>query len=216
MRHEKPSQFRVEVNDSSFIFNSSSPAGREILATAGFVPAEEHVLIQLLSKGTRSVGLDESVDLRGEGAEAFWAFRGDRIFVFTVNKRGFEWGTATISEPELRRIADVDDDEIIILQREGEDRELGPDDEVVLSESGTEQLHTAKRLITVYLDGTEKHIPSGTHTTEELIQVLGVAPGYLLNMLSHEGQLVTLQPGQKVRVKEEMKFFSQVPCGGSS
>jgi hypothetical protein len=72
-----------------------------------------------------------------------------------------------------------------------------------------------KSLVTVYLDGAEKHIPHGSYTTEELITVLGVEDGYLLNLLDN-GQLRPLQPGQKMAVKKGMQFISQVPCGGSS
>jgi len=56
----------------------------------------------------------------------------------------------------------------------------------------------------------------GTYTTEELVRVLGVEPGYVLNIVNPHGQLEPLKPGQKIRVKKGMKFVSQVPCGGSS
>ena len=84
-------------------------------------------------------------------------------------------------------------------------------------EAGTEHLRIGKRLVTVYLDNeVEKRIPSGTYTTEELISVLGVEAGYLLNVLDPQGKLVLLEPKQKTTVREGMNFFSQVPCGGSS
>ena len=62
----------------------------------------------------------------------------------------------------------------------------------------------------------EKTIPRGTYTTEQLIQVLGVEAGYLLNLVNRNGQLVTLRPGETTKVRKGMKFISQVPCGGSS
>src|SRR5204863_8189282 len=96
------------------------------------------------------------------------------------------------------------------------DRELAPGDQITLAAEGTERLRTAKRLVTVYIDGTPKKIARGVYTTEQLIAALGVQPGYLLNVVNEEGQLVTLQPDQHLRVREGMKFFSQVPCGGSS
>ena len=39
---------------------------------------------------------------------------------------------------------------------------------------------------------------------------------YVLEVINDEGQLTPLKPGSKLRVKEGMKFFEQVPCGGSS
>ncbi len=70
-----------------------------------------------------------------------------------------------------------------------------------------------KKPVSVYLDGEEKSIPRGKHTTEELLSALGVEAGYLLNVVNDEGQLVILEPGQEVHVKKDMKFISQVPCG---
>lgn len=209
--------YSATVNRRAIEFADPSPDGRQILSAAGFDPADEHVLIERLRHGTRSIGLDEPVDLRQDGREAFDAFRSDRIFNFTIDGRGYEWGAPVVTELHLRELAAVSDDEVLVLERrDEEDRDLGPGDEVKLGTAGTEHLRTAKRLVTVYLDGVEKKIPRGTYTTEELIKLLGVAPGYLLNMVDATGQLVTLQPGQHVRVKGGMKFYSQVPCGGSS
>lgn len=215
--HGENAQFAATVNNKLATFDDPVPDGRQILAEAGFVPADEHVLIQLVRRGTRSIGLDEAVDLRKPGIEAFRVFKSDRLFRFTIDGRGYEWGAAAISEPTLREIADVEQDHVLVLEREdAEDRVLGPDDRVKLSDAGTERLRTRKRLVTVCIDGTEKKIPAGIYTTERLMEVLGVEPGYLLNVVNAEGQLELLKPDAKLRVMDGMKFFSQVPCGGSS
>jgi hypothetical protein len=207
----------VTVNGQELRLTDPVPDGRRILTAAGFIPADAHVLIQFLRHGTRSIGLDEGVDIREKGREAFRAFRNDRIFCFTVDERGYEWGAPTITETELRDIAAVGEDEVLILDKENvKDQELDPGEQITLAGEGTEQLRTAKRLITVYIDDTPKKIARGVYTTEQLIDVLGVQPGYLLNVVNAAGQLVTLQPGEHLRVREGMKFFSQVPCGGSS
>jgi hypothetical protein len=54
------------------------------------------------------------------------------------------------------------------------------------------------------------------YTTEKLIDIFKVPAGYLLNLKERDGDLVTLKPGQELRVKCGMRFFSQVPGGGSS
>ena len=213
---QRDGKFLTTVNDVEFHFADPVPDGGQILGEAGFLPAGDHVLIQLLRHGTRSVGLDEPVDLRQEGTEAFRAFKSDRMFRFTINDRGYEWGAAKITEAELRRIAGVGDDDVLVLERDGKDTDLNADDIVELADSGTEHLHTGKRFVTVYLDGVEKKIPSGTFTTEELICILDVEAGYLINLLDAQGKLVPLQPGQIISIKDGMKFFTQVPCGGSS
>lgn len=219
--HPQGKAFRICVADSNLTprdvrIDDPEPTGRQLLSEAGFVPAEDHYLIQRLPRATRTVSLDELVDLRKPGAESFVAFRTDRVYAFTIDERGYEWGNPTIGEPILRVLGQVPDDETLVLQREGEDLELGPGDQVALCESGTEHLRTAKRLIDVWLDGEKKQIARGTYTTEELIEVLGVAAGYLLNVIAPDGQLVALQPSQTLRVREGMKFISQVPGGGSS
>jgi hypothetical protein len=43
-----------------------------------------------------------------------------------------------------------------------------------------------------------------------------IEAGYLLNLKTEDGELVTLKPGQKILVKNGMHFYSQVPGGGSS
>ena len=73
-----------------------------------------------------------------------------------------------------------------------------------------------KKLIEVFIDDVEKDIPRGTYTTEELLRLLEVKPGYLLNLLNDKGQLEPLQPGERVHVKEGMRFYSQAPGGGSA
>ena len=99
------------------------------------------------------------------------AFRTDRIFRFTIDGRGYEWGEAEIAEPELRALAGVNPNEVLVLDREDGDIDLEPGKRLVLSEAGTERLRTAKKLVRVTVDGVEKHIPRGKYTTEEFLQV---------------------------------------------
>ena len=208
-------KFSITVNDVEFHFADPEPAGGQILSQAGFRPAADHVLIQLLLPGTRSVGVDEPVDLRRNGTEAFWAFKSDRVFLFTINDRGYEWGVAKVTAPELRRIAGVNDEEFLVQERDGKDIILAADDIVELGNAGTERLRSAK-LVNVYLNIEIEKIPSGTYSTEKLIRVLNVEAGYLLNVLDAQGTLVPLQPEQTIQIKDGMKFYSHVPSGGSS
>ena len=209
-------KFAISVDDVQLQLAEPVLDGERILNEAGFQPAEDYVLIQLLLPGTRSVGLDESVDLREKGSRAFRAFKSDRIFRFTVDDVGYEWGGAKITEPELRRIAVVDGDRTLVQERGGKAIELAADGIVELAETGTEHLRVVE-LVTVTLDNeVEKKIPSGTYTTEELIRVLGVEAGYLLDVVVEQGKLEPLRPGQTTQVMAGMKFISHVPAGGSS
>jgi hypothetical protein len=209
-------KFFTTVNGAEVTFADAEPKGEHILDKAGHKPAGDFVLILLMRHSSRSIELDERVDLRAEGTEVFRAFKSDRIYRFTVNGHGYDWGVATIPEPELRSITHTRDDEVLVLDREGGDIELKPGDVLDLGAPGTEHLHTEKRLITVFYENQPREIARGTYTTEQLRHLFGVQEGYILEVINEEGKLTPLKPGAKLRVKEGMKFFEQVPCGGSS
>jgi hypothetical protein len=215
-RKPGPDGYSAVVNDRTIWFKDPAPNAEQILAKSDLRPAEDYVLIMLLRHSSRSIALDERVDLRKPGAEIFRAFKTDRIYRFTINGHGFDWGAAKISEPELRAIGHVPDDEVLVLTRDGRDVELKPADVLDLAHSGTEHLHTERSLITVYFENSPWEIPRGTYKTEQLKQLFGVQQGYVLEYINLEGQLTPLKPGEELRVKEGMKFFEQVPCGGSS
>ena len=208
--------FPVAVNDVQF--RSAEPVldGRRILDAGGCRPAEDHVLVQLLFPGTRSVRVQESVDLRGRGSAAFRAFRSDRVFRFTIDGRGYEWGAARISESDLRRLATVAADRTLVLERGGERIHLEADATIELSEAGTERLRVVSLVSVTLNDEDPKKIPTGVYTTDELVRVLGVEAGYVLNLLDEQGKLSPLQPGQTICIEVDIRFYSHVPAGGSS
>lgn len=209
--------FSASINDQVILFDDSVPSASQMLSAANYCPADECILIQIFAHGARAIGLDETVDLREPGIETFWAFRADRTYRLTVDERGFDWGDPRIKEARLRAIAHVKEDEVIIIERRDQpDLELGPADEVNLSDAGTEHLRVEKRLVTVYFKDKPFHIPRGIYTTEQLTAIFPIEAGYLLNLKTEDGELVTLKPGQEIRVKNGMHFYSQVPGGGSS
>ena len=209
--------FELEVNEAVITIKDPVPTASQILREGGFTPTDEHVLIRLQKGSSNALGLNESVDLRNGESAKFRAFKGDRIFRLTVDGGGFEWGDGSISELELRKLAAVGEDEILVLERRDEpDRELNSNDQVALTDAATERIRTIKKLIAVVIDGVEKQIDRGNYKTERLLEILEVEAGYLLNVLSDNGRLKTLNSGDRVSVREGMKFISQAPCGGSS
>ena len=210
-------RFKIDVNGTVINFQDPVPSASQILREGGFTPTDEHILIRLQNGSSNALGLDEPVDLRNGESAKLLAFRSDCVFRLTVDGGGFEWGEGTISESDLRKLAAIGDDKVLVLERRDEpDRQLGPDDQVALTDAGTEHFQTTKKVIAVFVDDVEKQIDRGSYKTEELIDILGVDQGYLLNMLNAEGQLKTLNPGECVSVRVGMKFVSQAPCGGSS
>jgi hypothetical protein len=209
-------QFFTTVNEMTVEFAEPTPKGEHILDKAGLKPAGDYALIQLMRHSSRSIGLDDEVDLRAEGTEVFRAFKTAEIFRFTLNDHGYEWGAEKVPEPELRAIGHVAEDEVLVLEREGAEIDLTPTDVLDLGQSGTEHLHTEKRLITVFFENKPREIRRGTYTTEQLKKLFDVQEGYVLEFINEEGQLSPLKPKAELRVKEGMRFFEQVPCGGSS
>lgn len=208
--------FATTVNGVAVKFAKPDPTGGRVLEKAGFNPVNDHVLILFTRRGSRSIGLDETVNLAMAGTEVFRAFKSDRIFRFTLNGYGFEWGVAKLLVQELRDSGHVGHNEVLVLERDGDDVELPPDGVINLTPAGTEHMRTERRLITVYFESEPREIQRGKYSTAELISLFGVQTGYILEYLSEDGQLTPLGPEGKLRVKDGMKFFEQVPCGGSS
>ena len=204
----------LSVNGKAEASKDHVLSGRQILALFDFHPADEHVLVHLKGPGSVSVGLDEPVDLKRSTTSEFYAWQSDRIFRFTISGVGAEWGTEKISEPELRRVGNIEENLIIVLERTDEpDLELGETDVVNLDDAGTERFRTISRLVSVCFDDKEEEVPRGVYTTEQLLERFGAEPGYVLNLVDENGEFHLLKPDEKVKIKEGLKFVSQVPYG---
>ena len=189
-------------------FHDPVVEGRKILRKAGLESPDDYVLIELQKPGTRSVGLDEEVDLREPGRERFVAFQSDRLFTFTIDERGYEWGAARISEPTLRDIANVPENEVLILERQDEPDDVLEEDAVVdLAERGTEHIRTDKHPdtfeIKIIYNGLTK--PLKVSLSESMADVRnralalfsGIESPHLLSLFDKAGN--ELQDGQTVK-----------------
>src|SRR3546814_20256512 len=84
------------------------PTGHQILDLFDRGPADEHVLLMLpRSSGLDVIDLAETIDIRGRGAERFFAFRTDRTWNWAIDGRRFPWGARHIPEPLVRLIARI-------------------------------------------------------------------------------------------------------------
>jgi len=161
------------------------------------------------TEGISDEGRDDKVRQPAAG-------KGEPIARLTLNGRAIEFGGAQISEADLRANGRVPDDEVLIWERDGQDVDMLPGDTIALADGKTERVRSEKRLITVFYENKPREIRRGIYTTEELKTLFGVQDGYILEVINDEGQLTPLKPHAKLRVKEGMRFFEQVPCGGSS
>lgn len=209
-------KYRVIINGRPLPIVDRTPQGDQLLTEGGFEPVDEHVLIRKMRKGSQLVTLDQVIELDRDEPTIFYAFRSGDVWMLTVDTHSYQWGRPTITEEELREFADVPEDRVLVQQRDDETPlVIEPNSSVSLKSEGAEHFRIEDRMVVVSFDGEERSIPRGTHTTEQLIVLLGVEAGYLLNIQTKDG-LETLKPGQTVRVKKGMVFFSQAPGGGSS
>lgn len=123
------------------------PTGRQILDSAGLDRRGDYLLFAILTSGDfEDIRLDETVDLRGKGAERFIAFKSDRDFKFSLNDRQVAWGRAELLGSALYNLAAPSPEEAIFLEvRGGEDRLIEPDDRINLDAPGIERFITALR-----------------------------------------------------------------------
>lgn len=186
--------------------------GSQLREAAGLVPASDFILIQIVGGTGRSIGLEDEVKFeRGEVA-VFLSFRGDRIFTFTVDERGWEWGSATISAADILRYAGIDDEQELVLDSAG-DVVIPADGEVELSASGVERIRSREaKTVTIKVNGRPRTVPKRKHSYREIAAIGYPDPDfdrfkytitYLNGIGGAEGDLVE---GEKIGVKNGMVF----------
>lgn len=78
------------------------------------------------------------------------------------------------------------------------------------------RLVKAAKTVTVRYRETDFEIERRTWTTEELMELFNVPPGYKLDLIKPDGEFKELKPGDRIKVREGMEFTSHVPIGQSS
>ncbi len=214
----------IEVLDEHFNRRSvriddDRVTGRQIAEAAGFNSIDEVIVLQQLGSGAlEELRPEELVDLAQRGVERFFVIEGDATFRLFLDGLKLEWPRAKVNGSTLLRLARKDDQFEIVQQLEdAPDKVLDDDDVVDLSVKGTEHFKTRKgsKLIKVLYNEQPFELSKGTYTTEQLIAIFKVEPGYLLDLWV-DGRLVELKPGQELKLKAGMHFTSHPPRGQSS
>ena len=203
-----------------FSFHDAKVTGRQIAHEAGFPPADDAIVLQQLKDGgMEEVRLEELVDLKAAGAERFFVMTGDRTYRLIVDGLRLEWPRAQLTGEAIRKLAGRDDQfEVIQELEDTPDRVIEEDEVASLQDGGTEKFKTrrAVRLITVFYGEQPHEMPRGVYSTEQLRTEFKVEAGYVLALIAADGSFDELKPGQKLRLKNGMKFVSYAPCGQSS
>jgi len=153
------------------------PTGRQILDSAGLDCRADYLLFALLDSGDfEDIQLDETVDLRGKGAEHVVAFKSDRDFKFKLNDRQLAWGHAELLGSVLYDLAEPSPDEAVFLEvRGGEDRLIKPDERINLDNPSVERFITAPRPMNksyvIVVNAVEETVPDKRVTFEQVVKL---------------------------------------------
>jgi len=164
-------QFHYTLDGSEVSTSDPILTGRDIRTNNGLNPASDYVLIQVGDVTTRSVGLEEEIDLRESSSSVFRSFENDRTYTFTVNERGFEWGEEVISAVDIRLIAQIDGEHDLILDSKG-DQLIEDDDVVRLKGKGVERIISRpSETICIVVNTVDEYVSPGRLTFEQLAKL---------------------------------------------
>ncbi len=220
----RPQGQAIEVLDEHFNPRSARidddrVTGRQVAEAAGFNSIDEVIVLQQLPSGAlEELRPEELVDLAQPGAERFFVIEGAETFRFFLDGLKLEWPVARVNASTLLRLARKGDEFEVLQQLEdAPDKVLDDDDVVDLARMGTEHFKTRKgsKLIKVLYNEQPYELAKSNYTTEQLIAIFKVEPGYLLDLWV-DGKLAELKPGQEIKLKAGMHFTSHPPRGQSS
>lgn len=139
-----------QINGKAATTSDRTPTQAQLLADAGFEPAEDFVLIQRTPHGTRVISTDDVLELDGTLHE-FFAFENGVCYELTVNGHSIWWGADKIDIPQIRNLGNVAVDDDLIWERLDAGNQVLPSHgEFDLTAGGVEHLKTHKRSHTVY------------------------------------------------------------------
>ena len=205
-------KFEFTVDGALHGTNDEVMDGSQIRKIAGLVPVSDFVLIRIVDGTGRSIGLEDEVTFNDKEMSVFFSSRGDRIYTFTVNERGWEWGEAKITAADIYRHAGIDEDLELILDSAG-DAVIPADGEVTLSDEGVERIRSREaKTVIIKVNGRSRTVPKKKHSYREIallaypdanFENFKYTITYLKGVHGAEGDLVE---GEKIEVKNGMVF----------
>jgi uncharacterized protein DUF2604 len=152
---EVKEKYAFEVVGVDYSSEDDEIRGRDVRSFSGHDPAADWCLIQIDDRYTSSVGLEATVQLGSGNKPVFRIMKGDRVYEFTVEDRGWEWGASTIAEADVRTYGKIADDREIVVEVVGQD-------EIVVARGGTIDL-AGPKIERIY--SRESHVPTKLHVT---------------------------------------------------
>lgn len=195
-----------------------TPTGAQIIRAVGYQPVEDYGVVQWLRSGDlEPLRLNETVDLRGDGAERFIIAQTDRAFFFELEDERQEWLIALINGVTLKKLAGkVSDEFIVVREREDEpDEEIEDDQMVDLSAAGLEKfrIRHVEKLVEIFINDKPIKITRGEHTGLEIKQA-AIAQGvniqldFILNLEKRKGETQVIGDTDPVKVKKGQHYVA--------
>lgn len=152
-------------------------------------------------------------------SDPFFVVEGGITHRFFVEGLAMEWPRKKLIASQIKFLAGAGDQQALILERPGLYQIFDDDDEVNIGGDDVERskLRKRKKSVTViYGGGVEFELERRVYTTEELMSIFGVPPGYKLDIIGSDGVFREMAPGERLKVKDGMEFASHPPVGQSS
>ena len=203
--HDK---FQFTVNGALHGTEDKVLDGSQIREIAGLEPASDFVLIQIAGGFARSISIEEEVKFANGEIAVFLSFTSDRTYNFTVNERGWEWGSPTILASDIYRFGEIDEELELILDSAG-DAVLPSDGEVTLDGTGVERIRSREpKMVTIKVNGRPRTVEKRPHIAAIAypnpdFENFNYTITYLHGVHGAEGDLVE---GETIQVKKGMVF----------
>ncbi|KAJ8133940.1 hypothetical protein OY671_012846, partial [Metschnikowia pulcherrima] len=96
---------------------------------------------------------------------------GDRTYNFTVNERGWEWGSPTILAADIYRYGKIDEELELILDSAG-DAVIPSDGEVTSDGAGVERIRSREpKTVTIKVNGRPRSVEKRPHSYREIAAI---------------------------------------------
>lgn len=173
---------QIEIADAMLAFRlvqiaDLTPTGAQLAAAAGFKPAQQVSVLQLLSNGDlEDIRPAETVDLRhAEGR--FVIVESDRSYRLTIDGQRFDWPCRIVSGGLLRKLGQVPEEKGVFLEQiETADRTIGPHDLVDLDAAGVESFVTRIKRWKLNVQGVILDVDTPTIGVRDAIAQAGFNP----------------------------------------
>ncbi len=217
--------FEVEIGDKNFdfaavTFDDAKITGAQVAMSVGKHPVEDFVVLRHLKTGElETLRPTETSELDKSKVNRFFVLEGGVTHRFFVEGLAMEWPRKKLIASQIKFLAGAGDELALILECPGLDQIFDDDDEVNIGGDEVERfkLRKHKKTVTVIYGGdVEFELERRVYTTEELMSVFGVPPGYKLDIIGSDGVFREMAPGERLKVKDGMEFASHPPVGQSS